>query len=348
MIRTNYSNPTRARIGFVPLVDCAPLAVAFETGIFRERGLDVELMREPGWATIRDKMAYGELEMAHAPVGVAFALNWGLGVLRHPCATGYLLNSNGDAITISKKLFDEGATNAESFAENIKTVRRESPIRLGIPHRFSTHHFLLRQWLRPSGIIPGRDISIISLPPSLMASCLASGDIDGYCVGEPFNTIAVREGDGVILAESADLAPMHPEKALIVSDHFDRRNHEVHLEIIRAVAEAAALCETTGGRETALEILSRPHYLGLDPDLIRSSLFAGSQNETSEFSSEAFHIFSCPEVNRPTAEKANWLVSHMRNADLLDSVNTKAGPPLNQIFREDIYDEAIMPTLVSA
>ena len=341
MTKANYNNPAPVRIGFVPLVDCAPLAVAFETGIFRERSLNVELMREPGWATIRDKMAYGELEMAHAPAGIAFALNWGLGVLRHPCSTGFLLNSNGDAITISKELSDQGVKDPDTLAEHIKTSQRESPITLGVPHRFSTHHFLLRQWLRPSGIMPGRDVSIVVLPPSLMTSCLASGDIDGYCVGEPFNTIAVRHNDGVILAESADLSPMHPEKALIVSEHYDQRNHEVHLEIIRAIADAATFCETPEGRMTALEILARPHYLGLDSTLIHSSLFAGDKNESSEFSSDTFHIFSHPEVNRPTAAKANWLVSEMRSADLLDSIDTKQGPPLSQIFREDIFDEAI-------
>lgn len=336
------------RIGFVPLVDCAPIAVAFETGMFQERGLDVDLMREPGWATIRDKMAYGELEAAHAPVGLAFALNWGLGVLRHPCSTGYLLNSNGDAITISSELHSEGVTDPQSLAENIRTVRRDKPITFGIPHRFSTHHFLLLQWLRPCGIKTGSEISIVVLPPSLMASCLADGSIDGYCVGEPFNTQAVRENNGVILAESADLAPMHPEKALIVSDHYDQRHHDTHIEIIRAIADAAAFCETHDGRETALEILSRPHYLGLEPTLMRSSLFAGDRDEPTELSNTTFHIFSHPEVNRPSSEKANWLVAQMRNADLLDCVDTRQGPPLSQIFREDIFDEAVAPLSATA
>ncbi|MDF1823362.1 MAG: CmpA/NrtA family ABC transporter substrate-binding protein [Verrucomicrobiales bacterium] len=326
------------RLGFVPLVDCASIAVAYETGLFQKRGLNVELMREPGWATIRDKMAYGELEAVHAPVGLAFALNWGLGVLKHPCSTGYLLNSNGDAITISKSLHDEGIVDPESLAHRLKTTRQERPFTFGVPHLFSTHHFLLLQWLRPAGILANHHIDIAVLPPSLMTSCLAAGNIDGYCVGEPFNTMAVREGSGVILAESADLSPMHPEKALIVSDDFNALEHETHLEMIRAIDEAAVLCETHDGREQAVEILSQPHYLGIEPGLIRSSLFAG---EDSEVSSESFHIFSHPDVNRPDADKANWLVAQMRNAGLLNLVNTKAGPPLSHIFREDLFDEAM-------
>lgn len=333
-------NSESIRLGFVPLVDCASIAMAYENGIFESNGLKVDLMREPGWASIRDKMAYGELEAVHAPVGMAFALNWGLGVLKHPCSTGYLLNSNGDAITFSRDLFDQGATDSESLAEVLKSTRRERPLTLGVPHRFSTHHFLLLQWLRPFGLNPGRDFEIVVLPPSLMASCLKAGTIDGYCVGEPFNTLASREGTGVIVAESAQLLPMHPEKALIVSDDFDDSHHEVHLNLIRSVDEAAAFCETNEGRERAVEILSEPHYLGLDPTLIRSSLFPGGLQEDGEISSESFHIFSHPEVNRPTADKANWLVTQMRNAGLLEHADTRSGPLLSHILREEVFEAA--------
>ncbi len=329
-------------------MDCAPIAIAHEEGFFRKHGLKVDLMREPGWAAIRDKMAYGDLEAAHAPAGLAFALNWGLGVLKHACSTGFLLNSNGNAITISTALYESGFTKGQALSKEIQLGRRNKPITFGIPHLFSTHHFLLLQWLRLSGVVVGREYSIVVLPPSLMASCLSAGDIDGYCVGEPFNTKAARDGSGVIVAESADLSPMHPEKALIVSDEFDDRCRETHLNLIRATSEAAQFCETHEGRERAVEILSQPYYLGIEPSLIRSSLFAGEPNETGEVSNDSFHIFSHPEVNRPTADKANWLVSQMRSAGLLDLANTKAGPLLSHIFREDTYDAAMTKSTAAA
>ncbi|MEM6916108.1 MAG: CmpA/NrtA family ABC transporter substrate-binding protein [Verrucomicrobiota bacterium] len=348
MQRNRKRNAETVRIGFVPLVDCVSIALAYEDGIFEKRGLDVELMREPGWASIRDKMAYGELEAVHAPVGLAFALNWGIGVLRHPCSTGYLLNSNGDAITFSNTLREQGAFDPETLASLLHKVRRERPLTLGVPHRFSTHHFLLLQWLRPHGLIAGRDFEIVVLPPSLMTSCLAAGTIDGYCVGEPFNTLASRDGIGVIVAESAQLSPMHPEKALIVSDDFDESNHEIHLELIRAIDEAAEFLETPEGRERAVEILSEPHYLGIDPSLIRSSLFTGEPEKDGGVSSEAFHIFHHPEVNRPTADKANWLVSQMRNGGLLELTDTRSGPPLTQILREDVFESALSPAALAS
>jgi len=298
-------------------------------------------MREPGWATIRDKMAYGELEAAHAPVGLCFAVNWGLGVLRQSCLTGYLINSNGDAITVSRELNEAGVVDAETLAVEIQTMRRERPLTFGVPHLFSTHHFLLLQWLRPAGILPARDVQIMVLPPTLMASCLASGNIDGYCVGEPYNSLAVQKGDGVILAESANLSPLHPEKALIVSESFDEENRESHLLMIQAIQEAAEICETVKGRNKVAEILSGEDYLGLPSELIRSSLFCAEESKKGSLSSENFHVFHHPEVNCPDAEKASWTIAQMRLAGLLDDVNTRKLPHLNTIFRQDIYEAAV-------
>ena len=331
------------RIGFVPLVDVAPIALAEETGLFAKRGLRVELMREPGWATIRDKVAYGELEAVHAPVGLAFALNWGLGVLRQPCLTGWLLNSNGDAITISRPLHEAGATDAASLASTLKALRRSRPLTFGVPHLFSTHHFLLLHWFRPVGIVAGRDIHIVVLPPPLMATCLAAGDIDGYCVGEPYNSFAVREGTGHIVATSEEIVPLHPEKALIVSQEFHDRDPGAHLELIRAIAEASSRCETREGRELAAGILAQPRYLGMDENLIRSSLFGDEKGTPGSVTSRSFHVFSHPEVNRPDRDKANWLVAQMRLAGLLERVDLRSGPLPHHIFREDLHEAALAP-----
>lgn len=346
-MKSNLHRADRSfRIGFVPLVDVAPIALAEETGLFAKRGLRVELTREPGWATIRDKVAYGELEAVHAPVGLAFALNWGLGVLRQPCLTAWLLNSNGDAITVSRALHEAGATDATSLATTIKERRRTRPLTFGVPHRFSTHHFLLLHWFRPVGIVPGRDVHIVVLPPPLMAACLAAGDIDGYCVGEPYNSLAVREGTGRIVAESSAIVPLHPEKALIVNQEFHDRDPEAHLELIRAIAEASARCETREGRELAAGILAQPRFLGMDEALIRSSLLGsahGGRGVEGEIASDSFHVFSHPEVNRPDGEKANWLVAQMRLAGLLDRVDLRSGPLPQHIFREDLHEAALAP-----
>lgn len=329
------------RIGFVPLVDCAPLVLAYEKGLFRERGLRVELLREPGWATIRDKIVYGELEAAHALAGLGFAVSWGLGVIRRACVTGFLFNSHGDAITVSRELHEEGVTDAATLAATLRTRGRERPVTFGVPHLFSSHHFLLRHWLRPVGVVPGRDVQIVVLPPSLMPACIESGYIDGYCVGEPFNTEAVLAGSGTVVAESADLSPMHPEKALLATREFAETRPEEHAAMIGALSEAGALCDTEQGREEAAMLLSRAEYLARDSDLIHRSLFAGAGAAPGSVSSEEFHLFSGFEVNRPSSEKASWIVNQLELAGMLDDVDNRSLPSVDAIFRRDLYEAAL-------
>jgi ABC-type nitrate/sulfonate/bicarbonate transport system substrate-binding protein len=336
----SHSIDSTIRLGFVPLVDCAPIAYAHETGLFEKWGLRVELLREPGWATIRDKLAHGTLDAAHAPVGFAFALSWGLGVLRRPTLSGLLLNSNGDAITLSRNLAEQGLTTPQLLAEEAKHHRKDRPFLFAVPHRFSTHHFLLLRWLRPAGMIPGKGFQVVVLPPSLMASCLGTGDIDGYCVGEPFNTLASREGSGIIAAESAQLSPLHPEKALIVPASFADNQPDEHLRLIASIAAACRLCETPAGREEVTEILSRPEYLGLDRSLIRSSLFP-SDHLGSSISSKGFHVFWHPEINRPCSDKSNWILGEMRASGLIGHSQSALPGPLQEVFRPDLYDAAL-------
>lgn len=325
-------HPSRClKIGFVPLIDCAPLVLAYEFGFFEEQGVVVELVREPGWATIRDKIAYGELDAAHALAGLCFAITWGLGVLPRPCLTGFLFNSHGDAITISSTLASQGVVDAPSLARWAAANGSQKRLSLAVPHRFSSHHFLLQQYLKPEGFLAERDYDLLILPPSQMNACLEAGHIDGYCVGEPFSTEAVQRQIGAILATSADLVPLHAEKALLVSKSFAEERPDEHRALVQGLSRACALCDSRSGRSTIAEVLSRPGYLGLDEGILRASL----ENERPEF-----HLFHGPNVNRPSRDKANWLVTQMRLAGMLGEAEAAmAEAPVPEIFREDLFEE---------
>ncbi len=333
--------PDLLRIGFVPLVDCAPLVVAEEFGFFKRRGLRVELLREPGWATIREKIVYRELEAAHALAGLCFAISWGLGALQRPCLTGFLFNSHGDAITLSKELIKRGAASPEGLKKVIAGWKGDRPPTFAVPHRYSSHLFLLRQWLRPVGLTPAKDFEVVVMPPSLMAGAMQSGFLDGYCVGEPFNTEASSAGCGEIVAESADLAHLHPEKALLVQQEFSDARESEHLALIGALAEAAALCDTEDGREEVATILARPEYLDQDREQVRRSLLPTARETDSDIHSKDFHIFSRSGVNRPSDEKANWIIAELRQAGELNSVSKQQLGAVDRIFRADLFDRAI-------
>src|SRR6058998_2284711 len=163
---------TGLRIGFVPLTDCAPLIMARELGLFAKYGLRVALKRELGWATIRDKIIYGELEAAHSLAGMPIAATLGLGSIRCDCLTALVLNLHGNAITLSNELWRAGVRDGASLKAELTRLRHKRTLTLGVVSHFSSHHFLLRQWLMSAGILPDRDVRVVVVPPPQMVTNL--------------------------------------------------------------------------------------------------------------------------------------------------------------------------------
>lgn len=299
--------------------------LAKELGYFQECGLEVQLVREPGWASIRDKVAYGELDAAHALAGLCFAISWGQGVIARPCLTGLLFNCHGDAVTLSTRITAAGVADATSLQSYAQSEGRK--LTFGIPHAFSSHHFLLRQWLRSGNLVPGQAVELVVLPPSQMNACLEGGFLDGFCVGEPFNTKAIIDGSGSVIATSVDLVPMHPEKAFLVPSDFATERPDDHLALIQAITKACKLCDTHEGHQQTAQLLSLRAYLDCDKALLQASLGADRPE---------FHRFCGDAVNAPTKDKANWLVTQMRLSQAIEK-EQRYEPGIEEIFREDLY-----------
>lgn len=325
------------RVGFVALNDCAPLVVAQELGLFERHGLRVRLSRELGWASVRDKLAYGELEAAHAPCGLPFALALGLDGIREACCTGLVLNLHGNAITLSMRLWEAGVRDAAGFGEWVRGERGRVPT-LGAVSRHSTHGYLLRRWLATAGLVADRDVRIVIVPPSQMWANLRAGHLDGYCVGEPWNSSAILAGDGWCAATSCTLAPRHPEKVLAVRGAWAAADAEAHVALVAAVLEACRLCDDPARREEVVRILARPEYLNLPVHLVRPAwggefpVARGETRSLPEFT--CFHRF---DANEPTLEKASWVVREV--------LGLPAGPGtapsvLSAVHRLDVYEAA--------
>ena len=260
------------RVGFLALTDAAPLVVAQERGCFARRGLSVELCREVGWATIRDKVTYGELDAAHAPAPMLWAAQLGLGCAPADVCTGFVFNLHGNAITLSTRLWAAGVRDLASLRDEALRRRGENKLTFGIVFPYSMHQVLLQQWLRSARLDPERDVRIAVVPPAQMFRNLAAGTLDGYCAGEPWNTLAVQEGEGWCPAWSAALSPGHVEKVLMVRAAFAERRATEHSRLIAALAETAAWCDEPGHRTELAEILSAPAYLDLPVALITNDV----------------------------------------------------------------------------
>jgi two-component system, oxyanion-binding sensor len=329
------------RVGFVPLCDCAPIAVAYELGLFAARGLQVELSREIGWATIRDKIALGELEAAHAPAAMVLGVTLGLGSFKVPCATGLVLNLHGNGITLSKRLWAEGVRDAMTLRELVRSKRNGSLLTFGIAFSGSSHNFLLQKWLRAAGLDPVRDVNIVVVPPPQMADNLRAGNLDGYCVGEPWNSVAVLQRSGWVAALSPEIAPRHPEKVLLVRSEFAQSRAEQHQQLIAALLEACAFCQRPENREQVVRILSGPDYLNGNSEIIQSSLSGRFRfrKDRVEAASD-LHLFAGPGVNEPSLDKAVWARQSLEETGLLPKPLIPNRQQLSLMFLVDAFHSA--------
>ncbi len=337
------------RIGFVALTDCAPLVMAQELGFFEKRGLDVELSREIGWATVREKIIHGELDAAHAPAGMLFAAAAGLGGIHADCLTGLVMNLHGNAITLSQRLWQGGVRDGVTLRDFVR--RRGRPVTLGTVYQWSSHSVLLRLWLKGHSLDFENDAAVVVVPPSQMVAHLRAGHLDGFCAGEPWNSLAVMSRAGWVVARSAELAPQHPEKVLMVRREFAEHSDAQHIALIAALLESARYCDDPANRESIAETLARTCYVGVEVEAIRRSMrsvYDYGHGRTEPCA--GFNIFSRDNANEPDARKAAWVSQSLISSGLA----TAAQLPDDlgaRCFRADIFARALAlapPELISS
>ena len=328
---------TPIRLGYVPLNDAAPVLVAAEHGCFARRGLDVRLTRELGWGAVRDKLAWGELDLAHAPCALPFQLRTWLRTATSEAVAPVVLSLNGNAITLSTALWKEGVRDAVTLNQYLQS-RRRPVLTFGVAST-STHSYLLRHWLRSGGINPDNDVELVVVPPPQMAANLRDGHLDGYCAGEPWNTVAVAAGHGWVASTSSELVGRHPEKVLAAGGEFARHRRNELVALTAALLEACSYCADPGNRAEVVALLSRREHLNLPPAIIAAGwpgqfeLGHGRKVQLPEF-----NVLAGEGANEPSADKAAWVVQNLLPADARGHF-----PPLElgRVFRHDLYHEAL-------
>ncbi len=341
-INSSSRGQSSLRLGFVPLCDCAPIAVAQEMGLFKQYGLSVILSREIGWASVRDKIFYGDLDAAQSIAGIAFALGLGFSDLRCEIAVPLILNLHGNAITLSSELKPSEIGKGEGLRSHLAHQwKKERPFTLAATHRFSSHHILLHQWLKRHGLTLNDDVEIIFLPPPLMPRHLKAGHIDGFCVGEPWNSESIFAGEGWCPVTSADLSHGHPEKVLLVSGKCLHERKDDSIAMVAALLEACKLCQNPDFRKDMVRILAMKEYTGASQEVLYNSLGGYFDPGYGPASDTSFHLFHGDSVNCPTVEKASWVLAGLRNIGILPDVTCGS---LSRIYREDLFHMAQLLT----
>jgi len=335
---------TTLSVGFIPLVDAAPLIVAQEMGFAREEGLELDLVRAPSWSSVRDMLAFGRVEAAHmlSPVPVAMAL--GIGGVASSISALMVLSVNGNVIGVSTELEEKLKANGHDFAftdaratGHALVAAAGGSLRIGVPFPFSMHAELLYYWLSASGLPAPQSIEIKTVPPPLMADALKAGEIDAFCVGEPWGSKSVERNVGALILPGSAIWTFAPEKVLAVRTSWAEAESELTGRLMRAVWRANRWLGQDGTQTTTAEVLSRPEYLDLAPDIIDRSmtghLVVLPSGETRH--RPGFLEFAKGAATFPWRSQAAWIASQM--ASRLGLERSASTETAKASYRTDLY-----------
>jgi ABC-type nitrate/sulfonate/bicarbonate transport system substrate-binding protein len=342
-------------IGFLPLVDaCLPI-LAHEHGFAEEEGLALSFQRDVSWATVLDRLLYGHTDAAHMLAPLAIAATLGRGRPAQPLAAPFVLGLNGNAVTMSAelaakvaepgKLADPVALGAALAAEAKARKAAGRTLRFGVVHRYSSHNYMLRYWLAASGIRPDEDVEIATVSPPFVAEAMAAGEIDGACVGEPWNSAAVARGVGVIVLATAQIWRRGVEKVLAFRAPLLEARRPAAEALIRAMRKAGAHFVDPANWDANAAILARPEYIGADPDLILGAI---SDRLVLVAGAEPMHypdfMFQHREAaNFPWVSQAEWLYTQLARWDHL-AFSAEHAAAAGRVFRPDVYRSALAGT----
>ncbi|GAB4359388.1 MAG: CmpA/NrtA family ABC transporter substrate-binding protein [Methylohalobius crimeensis] len=337
----------RLHLGFIPLTDCAPLVIAHEKGYFRKYGLEVALSRESSWANIRDKVAAGVFDGAHMLAPLAIATTLGLEGIKKATIAPLALDLNGNAVTLATELYPPPlrATGTSMSATGLRHLigrgKRRGLPRFASVYPCSSHTYLLRYWFAAAGIDPGSDLDLSVIPPPQMPACLESGEVAGYCVGEPWNECAVARGIGHAWTTSYEIWNNHPEKVLGVNQDWAEAHPNTLQALLMALLEAACWIDRPENRIEVATILSAPPYVDAPVDVVKMSMI-GTFCYTacqSPVSLPDFNVFYRYAATFPWRSHALWFLTQMvRWGQIAEPINFRR--IAETVYRPDLYRQA--------
>jgi len=345
----------RLRIGFIPLVDAAALIVAVDRGFAADEGLVIELVREVSWSNVRDKLNIGLFDAAHLLAPLAIASSLGIGHVKVPLLAPFMLGVNGNAITVSPALYEavaadadgdlgDPSVSAQALARVVARRRRVGAelLTFGMTFPFSTHNYQIRFWMAAGGVDPDRDVRLVVLPPPYMADSLSSRQVDGFCVGAPWNSVAVELGIGRILHFGCDLMARAPEKILAVRAAWAANRADVLKRLLIVLGRASDFINNPAHGDEVASLLAVPDRIGVAPEIIRRTL-EGRMRVAIDGASRIdadYILIGRDDAARPEPNSAAWLYAQMvrwKQAPL----SADALATAQACFRPDLYDFAL-------
>ena len=333
----------RLKVGFIPIIDCAPIVLAEELGAFERQGLEVEIRREVSWANVRDKLALGVLDASHILAPLPLAITLGVDSVTVPLVNVMTLEVNGNALTLSQSLWREmeeaapdlvASGHAPLVAKALAVVVRKratagaSQVVLASVFPYSAQNYMVRLWLSSGGLDPDRDVRLTVVPPPHTVAHLSGGVIDGYCVGEPWNQRAAVLGIGRVVLTGPEIWKGMPEKVLGTTETWAEQNPETLKALIKALLEACQWLDEPANRAEAARLLASPRYLNTPAEVISRTLDLPD-----------FHVFHRNHANFPWRSHADWFLKQMvRWGQVPASIDIVATS--DRVYRTDLFRAA--------
>ncbi len=335
------------RIGFIPLTDCASVVMASVLKFDEKYGIKIVPTKEASWAGVRDKLVNGELDMAHVLYGLVYGVHLGLGGPKKDMAVLMTINHNGQAISLSRKLADKGATDGASLAKLMRAEPRDYTFAQTFPT--GTHAMWLYYWLAAAGVNPLKDSKVITVPPPQMVANMRVGNMDGFCVGEPWNHRAIIDGIGITASTTQDIWKDHPEKVLGTTGEFATKYPNTARAVIMAVMEAGRWIDASlGNKQKMAETIAEKSWVNTSSDAINQRILGRYQNGLGKTWDDPnpMRFFNDGLVNFPYLSDGMWFLTQHKRWGLL-----KEHPDYlavaKQVNRIDLYREAASQLKVS-
>ncbi|MCL6263300.1 CmpA/NrtA family ABC transporter substrate-binding protein [Craterilacuibacter sp. RT1T] len=336
---SNAPEKTEVRVGFIPLTDCASVIVAAKMGFDKKYGITIVPSKEASWAAVRDKLVNGELDASHALYGMIYGVHLGLTGPKKDMAVLMTLNQNGQGITLSRQLKDKGVTNGPTLARLVKAEPREYTFAQTFPT--GTHAMWLYYWLAAQGIDPLRDVKTIVVPPPQMVANMRVDNMDGYCVGEPWNARAIADNIGFSVATSQQIWPDHPEKVLGTTGEWVKQNPATARALIAALLEASRYIDDPKNHASVARLIAEKGFVNA-PETVIAGRFSGAYEDglgRKWQDARAMKFFDGGKVNYPYLSDGMWFLTQHKRWGLLKSDPDYLGVA-RQINQGALYKQA--------
>lgn len=331
------------RFGMIALTDCSPIVIAHEKGLFKKYGIESVVAKGANWAAIRDSLTSGDLQASHMLLGLPIASTMGLsGSPKRPMVVPWILNRNGQSITLKNSY--KGQVNGDPKALKVfveKAKGRGERLTFAMTFPSGTHAMWLRYYLGAGGINPDKDVSLITVPPPQMLGNMKVGQMDGFCVGEPWNARAVADGIGYTSVNTQDIWKDHPEKACAFLSDFVEKNPKSVKAVLKALNEASVWLDHPENRAEQARVVSKATYINCPPQIIEGRLKGDYDFGNGVVKNDPHCMsFSARNCNYPQLKYAQWFLTQYRRWGMVGGDVDYEGIA-KKVMRPDLYEEAM-------